>query len=305
MNYKTDYRCEDVFAVVVTYNPDIAVLEELLVSLLPQVGRTIIVDNCSSIDMNGWFNSSGRENLELHTLDQNYGIAYAQNIGIKKANVEWVKFILLSDQDSKPATNMVWELRTATNALVESGKKVAAVGPCYTDIRQNNPPPFIRIEGLSLKRQYPESADSIVDVDYLIASGCLMPVSTLKIVGLMNVELFIDYVDIEWGLRAKNLGFHSYGVFAAKMNHSLGDAHVSFMGKKIPLHSPLRHYYLVRNGFWLYKQKNLPRNWKFVDGYRMFVRICFYTIFAKPRIRHFSMMMKGLFHGLCSRMGRY
>ncbi len=89
------------------------------------------------------------------------------------------------------------------------------------------------------------------------------------------------------------------------MEHSLGDEHVSFIGKQIPLHSPLRHYYLVRNGFWLYKQKGLPLNWKFVDGYRMLVRICFYTLFAKPRSKHFSMMMRGLFHGLRSRMGRY
>jgi rhamnosyltransferase len=185
------------------------------------------------------------------------------------------------------------------------GKKVAAVGPCYMDIRQNNPPPFIRIEGLAVRRQYAEKPDSVVEVDYLIASGCLIPAGVLPTVGLMNVDLFIDYVDIEWGLRAKALGFQSFGVFAARMEHSLGDEHVSFIGKQIPLHSPLRHYYLVRNGFWLYKQKGLPLSWKFVDGYRMLIRICFYALFAKPRSKHFSMMMRGLFHGLKSRMGRY
>jgi rhamnosyltransferase len=214
-------------------------------------------------------------------------------------------FILLSDQDSKPAEDMVFELRKAAVQLMASGKKVGAVGPCYMDIRQNNPPPFIRIEGFFVRRQFPEKSDSVVDVDYLIASGCLIPSRVLDNVGLMNVDLFIDYVDIEWGLRAKTLGFQSFGVFAAKMAHSLGDEHISFVGKKIPLHSPLRHYYLVRNGFWLYKQKGLPLNWKFVDGYRMLIRICFYTLFAKPRRKHFSMMMQGLFHGLKSRMGRY
>jgi rhamnosyltransferase len=305
MNNQSDYRCADVFAVIVTYNPDIAVLEALLHSLLPQVAQAIIVDNGSFADMARWFEQSYHENLILHKLGQNYGIAHAQNVGIAQLNAGLEKFILLSDQDSKPAEDMVFELRKAAIQLMASGKKVAAVGPCYVDIRQNNPPPFIRIKGFAVRRQFPAKPDSVVEVDYLIASGCLIPAQVLEIAGLMNVDLFIDYVDIEWGLRAKAFGFQSFGVFAAKMEHSLGDEHVSVIGKQIPLHSPLRHYYLVRNGFWLYKQRGLPLNWKFVDGYRMLLRICFYTLFAKPRSKHFSMMMRGLFDGLRSRMGRY
>jgi hypothetical protein len=50
MNNPSQYRCEDVFAVIVTYNPDMAVLETLLDALLPQVGQAIIVDNGSSAD---------------------------------------------------------------------------------------------------------------------------------------------------------------------------------------------------------------------------------------------------------------
>lgn len=305
MSNPSKYRCDDVFAVIVTYNPDMAVLETLLGSLLPQVARAIIVDNGSSVDLAPWFGQLPHDNLTLHKLGNNYGIARAQNVGIEKLDVGLESFILLSDQDSKPATDMVLELRKAALQLVAEGKKVAAIGPCYIDMRQNNSPPFIRIKGLAVRRQYAEKPDSVVEVDYLIASGCLMPTAVLRSVGLMNVDLFIDYVDIEWGLRAKAFGFQSFGVFAARMEHSLGDAHVNFIGKQIPLHSPLRHYYLVRNGFWLYRQKGLPLNWKFVDGYRMLMRICFYTLFAKPRSRHFSMMMQGLVHGLTSRMGRY
>jgi rhamnosyltransferase len=305
MNNPSQYRCEDVFAVIVTYNPDMAVLETLLDALLPQVGQAIILDNGSSADLAPWFEQARHGNLLLHKLGQNYGIAHAQNVGIKQFNASPDQFILLSDQDSKPAKNMVFELRKAAIELMASGKKVAAVGPCYMDIRQNNPPPFTRIEGFRAKRQFPEGLNSVVKVDYLIASGCLIPVQALNSVGLMNAALFIDYVDIEWGLRGKELGLQSFGVFAAKMEHSLGDEHVNFIGRQVTLHSPLRHYYLVRNGFWLYKQKGLPLNWKFVDGFRMLQRICFYTLFAKPRSRHFSMMMRGLFHGLKSRMGRY
>jgi len=305
MHTNPDYRCTNVFAVIVTYNPDLAMLDDLLNSLLPQVGRAVVIDNCSSSDMDRWFNSVIHTNVTLHKLEENYGIARAQNIGMQKVPSSGMDFILLSDQDSKPAENMVFELRSAANRLLESGNKVAAVGPCYVDVRQDNPPPFLKIEGFRVKRQIAEHPNSVVEVDYVIASGCLIPIDVFRHVGIMNSELFIDYVDIEWGIRAQTLGFQSYGVFAAKMGHSLGDEHVSFLGRKVTLHSPLRHYYLIRNGFWLYRQKHMPVNWKFVDGYRMLLRMCFYTIFAKPRRKHFSMMMVGLRHGLRSRMGRY
>lgn len=305
MEFKNLYQCKDVFAIVVTYNPDIVVLGKLLDSLLPQVGRAVIIDNCSSAAIENFIQKSKYQNLEFFRLDKNYGIAHAQNVGISKADINSTKFFLLSDQDSKPAKDMVAELRKAAIILIDSGRKVAALGPYFTDVRQNNPSPFSRIEGLSLKRQHAEKQGNIVEVDHVIASGCLIPISALDSVGLMNSDLFIDYVDIEWCIRAKSRGFQSFGVFSSTMNHSLGDEHVNFMGRKITLHSPLRHYYLVRNGFWLYKQKNIPFNWKLVDGCRMLLRMCFYSIFAKPRGRHVKMMLKGLLHGLYSRLGPY
>jgi rhamnosyltransferase len=43
----------------------------------------------------------------------------------------------------------------------------------------------------------------------------------LDVVGGMNDSLFIDYVDIEWCLRAKNLGYEILGCYRALMNHYL------------------------------------------------------------------------------------
>ena len=140
---------------------------------------------------------------------------------------------------------------------------VAAVGPRYIDERRdNNPPPFIRITGLKLERLTCTTQDTVVPVDYLISSGCLMPMSVLGKVGGMRDDLFVDYVDVEWGLRARHYGFQCYGVCSAYMEHSLGDHPLTFFGIDIPLHSPLRHYYLFRNAVLLYKEPWVPLNWK-------------------------------------------
>ena len=58
-------------------------------------------------------------------------------------------------------------------------------------------------------------------MDYLIPSGCLIPMSVLDKMGGMRDDLFIDYVDIEWGLLASHHGFQSYGVCTTHKHHPL------------------------------------------------------------------------------------
>lgn len=293
-----------VVAIVVTFHPELDQLNELLSSLVSQVDFTIVVDNGSGADVRGHIRSTGFERLECIGLPSNLGIAAAQNVGIARARELGSEYIMLSDQDSVPAKSMVIALVGAAERIRASGKQLACVGPRYLDDRQQNPPPFIRVTGLTLERCACTAEDSIVPVDYLIASGCLIPMTVLDKVGGMREDLFIDYVDIEWGLRARSLGFQSYGVCAAQMRHSLGDQPIEFLGKKLPLHSPLRHYYHFRNAVLLYREGWVPGNWKLVDGWRLLLKYGFYTLFARPRMAHWRMMTLGLWHGLRRRAGK-
>ena len=161
------------------------------------------------------------------------------------------------------------------------------------------------MEGLSLVRSSCGSNADLVPVDHLIASGSVIPLKTLDAVGGMREELFIDYVDLEWCERAKSMGYQTYGVCAAKMEHALGDDPISFMGTAYPARSPLRHYYMFRNAIWMYRQNYVRWNWKVVDSLRLLRKYVFYTLFAKPRHIHFWMMTKGMWHGLIGKMGRY
>ncbi|MBA8878827.1 glycosyltransferase family 2 protein [Phyllobacterium myrsinacearum] len=293
----------EVSAIIVTYNPDVTGLGKLLTAIGPQVSHVIIVDNGSKTNVGQWL-AEQNVKTEFVALGSNYGIAKAQNVGIDRAGENGSDFILLLDQDSVPAPNMATTLLAAARAQIARGIKLACVGPRYEDSRQNNPPPFIKIEGFRLQRQTCASADSVVDVDYLIASGSLIPMTTIEDVGGMKEELFIDYVDIEWGLRAQHKGYRSFGVCAAEMQHDLGDKPVKFRGRYIPVHSPLRHYYHFRNAVWLYRQSWPRANWKVVDAIRLVRKFVFYSFFTTPRLEHARMMTTGIFHGLLGRMGK-
>lgn len=297
----TQSHSSGVVAVVVTYQPALEVLKQLLDVLVPQVTSVVVVDNGSHSDLSAWNIERETGAIELIRLGENRGIAVAQNAGIQWARNHGAGFVLLMDQDSIPAPDMVEKLVSTISGQASP----ATAGPRYLDERQDNPPPFIRIRGLRLERCVCSTEASVVPVDYLISSGCLIPMSVLDKVGGMRDDFFIDYVDIEWGLRARHHGFQSYGVCSAHMQHSLGDHPIKLFSKNIPLHSPLRHYYHFRNAVLLYKEPWVPLNWKLVDGWRLCLKYVFYSLFAKPRMAHWRMMTLGVWHGLMERSGKF
>lgn len=289
---------EHVVAIIVTYQPDTGALDLLIDSIADQVHGIVIADN--SPDMGDIAHRYAARPITYLSMRTNIGIAAAQNTGIAHARTCGASHVILFDQDSRATTHMVQTLLASSRERPDTG----SAGPRYVDERQDNPPPFIRIEGWRLHRCQC-SANATVPVDYLIASGCLIPMSVVDVVGNMREDLFIDYVDIEWGLRARRHGYQSYGVCAANMAHSLGDTPIQFMGKNIPLHSPLRHYYHFRNAVLLYKEPWIPLNWKCVDGWRLCLKYVFYSLFAVPQLTHWRMMTLGIWHGIIGKTGKY
>jgi rhamnosyltransferase len=289
--------------VVVSYQPNLELLNRLLEALRPQVAITVVADNGSDEDVAGWIARSAHEDVRCLALGANLGVAAAQNAGIRFAREAGATYVILFDQDSEPAPDMVAQLVSACLRMDALGHTVGAVGPRYIDPRQDNPPPFIQIRGFRVHRQECRNAGDVVRVDYLVSSGCMIPIATWDAVGMMREELFIDYVDIEWGLRARSMGFQSFGACDAIMEHQLGEAPIRFMGKMLPVHTPLRHYYHFRNAVWMYRQNWPPLQWKVRDAYRLMLKFVFYAFMARSRLQHIRMMTLGVLHGLCGRMG--
>ena len=291
-------------AIIVTYNPDRTELTKLLSAVASQVRVILVVDNGSKDNVSSMVSASGVPNCHCYCLGSNFGVAEAFNHGIHKAYSFATTHVVLFDQDSLPAPNMVERLYDSYKMMVDKGIKVAAVGPRYNDPRSGNPPPFIRLKGLRLHRADCTGLGS-VPVDYLVSSGCLIDMQSIKEIGLMQTSLFIDYVDVEWGLRASIKGYQSFGICDAYMQHHLGEMPLTLFGRNIPVHSPLRHYYHFRNAVWLYRQSWVPLAWKLVDGYRLICKYIVYSLFTEQRFTHLTMMTRGLWHGLTGKMGVY
>jgi rhamnosyltransferase len=124
-------------------------------------------------------------------------------------------------------------------------------------------------------------------------------------VGGFEEKLFIDYVDTEWCLRARQKGYYLQGVASAHMEHNLGDSYLKVFSKNIPMHSPLRHYYLMRNGIWLMRQPWVGWHWRFLDCIRLFKIFIAFSLFAGEKQQRVKMMLLGVIDAIRGRMGKF
>lgn len=288
-----------VCAVLVTHHPDFAVLAELLDRLLPQVGYVVLVDNASQ--------ASGLRELcaahpaiELLALPENQGLAAALNAGIVRARaLKQVAYVLLMDQDSVPDPDMVRTLEAELEHLGKD-KKVAAVGPRFRDAREPADAPFIRI-CFPFNRKFRCGGNGeAVRCDFLISSGCLIPLAVLDDVGGMDDALFIDNVDLDWCFRAAAAGYSLYGVCAAHLQHSLGDARRRIPGlpRGIVVHPPRRLFYMMRNRVLLYGRAYTPTRWIAQDLPRLVIKLLIFSLLVSPRRANLRCMLAGLRAGM-------
>lgn len=284
--------------IVVTYEPNLTVLNKLIASIQFQVDSLVVVDNGSQLNV-----VLSADFCALLKNPVNVGLAAAQNQGINWAIAMNATHVLIFDQDSEPERDMVQKLHNAEKQLLIRGCEVAAVGPTCVDKVSNEPNPFYKLNGFRYEKKYTPDFECFVETIFLISSGQLIRTPVLHLIGLMREDLFIDYIDVEWGLRASGLGYKSYGVTSTKMFHSVGDKSISINEISFPVHAPLRYYYMTRNAVILYLTFKFPIKWIVADLLVSLRRMVVAVTFCKPRRANAMNILLGFFHGICGRAG--
>lgn len=286
-----------IFGVLVTYKPDMSILEKSIDSLKNQLDKLIVIDNtpgkCENLE-----NLKKVPNIEILYLGDNYGIAYAQNVGIKKALEEKADYILLSDQDTVYPPDFVEKMLECFKE-----EKVAAAGPLFIDTHTGKLQFFVKKGLLGFKRIYPKQGKH--KVLQLIASGTIINAKYLPDIGLMMEALFIDWVDMEWCWRAIRKGYKIIGNADVIIEHCHGESSKKLLHKTVTLKNPVRHYYTVRNAIYLALNTNVLDLWHRILLFLKTSRNAFlFPILSKNRLKNLKYTLKGLFHGIIGRLGK-
>lgn len=296
-------------AIIVLYMPNSKLLDRLLSSLVGQVGMVYIIDNTPA-KLYGSFvekmHQKNSANIVYHPLGENYGIAKAQNVGIELAIESGCDHIAFFDQDSALEKDMMNELLLIEKKLLEDSVNVGVIGPVYIDEKTGKNSNVIRHGRFTVNKIQVTHKDKFpIRADYLISSGSLIRVSVLKVVGLMREDLFIDWVDVEWCLRAGSLGFLNFVVPSVAMVHSIGDSFITVGKRAINLHNDIRNYYIVRNACNLLIDCKIDNRWRINIALKIPVWIIFYTLTSEAKFKSFKRLLLACFDGFFGRLGRY
>lgn len=300
-----------VFAVVVTYMPQVSPLADLLAALAPQVAQVIVVDNTPEDHrcVASTISTLTASNIRLIRLNYNAGIAKALNVGIQAAIELHATHVLLSDQDSLPTPDMVSGLLAALGELQQE-HSVAAVGPSFVDQVSKQPYRFQVMRPGRYLYSNQEATESVPHVRALslITSGTLIPIEVIGIVGMMREDFFIDHVDVEWCHRASHKGLLLFGTRYAVMTHRMGDALLRawvVRWRNYSEYSPQRLYYRFRNFICLLRLGFVPAAWKLRASLFWLQEAYVHLFFSHQRLASLRMILRGCWDGIRGRLGSY
>ena len=288
-------------ACVITYNPDFSVLRKGIESLQHQVKRIIIVDN-GSVEINELrLFCENFLSVELISLKENKGIAFATNVALREFLERDYDFVLISDQDSNYPDNYVKNFKD--NLAVLHDGNIAAFVPVFFDENENDYAKIIIKSRLFMRKVC--ATEEFTDVFHAIASGMIICLALLRNIGMMNEDLFIDWVDLEWCWKVH---YYNKRIVCCKnltIHHKLGDSAKNLGYRTVSIRSWIRNYYITRNSFYLaLYTKYLGRLEKFILFFKSFRYIVGYTILCDAHIKNFYYTLKGMHDGIHKKMGK-
>ena len=272
----------NIFAVIITFNPQIEILKQNIASVANQVDQLIIVDNGSDNLEEITQQVLTFKNATVSALGYNSGIAAATNFGIKKLGTvnSWC---LILDQDSFFPKNGIAIYKKYLKLLKDYN--VGMLVPEYIERNEEL--------NISTNNHLPEWEF----VDYPIASGSLVNYSAWKKINGYDENLFIDRVDDDFDLRMRLHSYQLIQVNSIHLDHAIGNIEVKrLFGKNIIVynHNAFRKYYQARNNI-IFAKKHRKIKDAFVREFNLIIKTVF---FEDDKGSKLLSIFKGIVSGL-------
>jgi len=242
--------------VTILYNPENSVYENIL-SYISELDYLVLFDNSERQNKDLINKLKQLEKVEYISLNENKGVSYALNIGAKKAIEKGFKYLLTMDQDNKFPINFLKDMKDKVKS-----SKIENVG-IYAPVQKPNTYQSEK----ELKEYYHISDDELQEIELVMTSACIVDLDILKKIGFYSEDLFIDFIDIEICLRLKLNNYKVIRFNKLILSHNLGKIvkyNLFFKKGFFNLHSPIRLYYIFRDGLHLsnkYKKINFYKNY--------------------------------------------
>lgn len=282
------------FSVIVCFNPDWDNVKSLVNALNDAEVHSIVVDNSDSV--HEFSSSSIFEYLPLCT---NLGIAEAQNKGVELALTAGADAVIFFDQDSRISTNFISLL---IEPLITGDENIVA--PIFKSIKHGFFYKIVKyLPSGKIEKITPVIGENF-HTNIAISSGTVVKKAVIEKVGLMKSELFIDYVDTEWCLRAYKMGYEVCINTNAVMDHEIGDTTIKLFKFNVPIHSAFRRYYRIRNSFLLFRYDHIPKKLAVREALFSVIHQLILILYCDNKIGYVKTLFKGIRDGVLNRAGK-
>jgi len=226
----------NIAGVVILYHPDIQLLSKNIKTYVQGVKQLYVYDNSES-RIPGIEEALLKLNpsIQYHYFNANEGIAKRLNRAVEEATRSNYEYLLTMDQDSsfKEGDFEKYKLQIQDSF--------------YSNVAQY---------GVNCQPNFTQTKEMPEEALALITSGSILNLSFTENVGPFNEDLFIDFVDAEFSYRVIQKGYINLMFSNIVLNHALGKliegrSFANFKKTLRIIHSPIRVYYIIRNGLYL------------------------------------------------------
>jgi rhamnosyltransferase len=235
-------------AYITAYN-DLEAVQKCLLAINHQshaIEKIYILDN-SPVEL---ITDHKYHNIYVEHHPENQGIGYGLSWAITEAIQLNYDFLWVFDQDSIPTENCLEKLLDVYLSFPLNEQYFGIIAPTPLDIETNSVVQGVIFNGSYFTACQHQMNAKYYECDAPITSGSLINLAAAKTIDLPSVEFFIDGIDIDYGWRLRQQGYHNLIVTDAIMQHKFGQpVQVNFFFKKLIIqeYSSLRHYYICRN----------------------------------------------------------
>ena len=260
-----------VYVVILNWNNAADTIECLasLQASIYQPSVPFVVDNGSTDGSVGKIRAAFPE-IHLIELESNIGYAEGNNVGIQFALDSGADYVMVLNNDTLVETTMLGELV----GFAETNESIGMIGPkmfCYQpeDTLFATGSLIYWSRGETINRGMFTPASKVEDcqkpeqVDFIAGCGVLVTRKLLEKVGFLDPIYYLNYEDVDWGVRAQEQDFEVWytpkAVLWHKVSSTLGQA------------SPTNTYYMTRNAL-LFFWKNSPSRFRWQAILRIILR---------------------------------
>ena len=279
----------NIAGVVILYHPDMELLLANIQSYNTGLKQLYVYDNSETKTL-GIEEALLKLNpsIEYKYFNANEGIAKRLNQAIEQASLNRYDFLLTMDQDSSFKAGDFEKYKSLIQSTAYNHAAQFGVN-CQPDFTQS--------------KEQPEEALT------LITSGSILNLSITKNIGSFKEDFFIDFVDAEFSYRVIQNGYINLMFSNIVLNHALGTLVEgrglgNFKKSMRIIHAPIRVYYIIRNGLYLYfKVKGLTSPMK-KDVIRCIKIIKNDLIYNPQLFSVYKNVFAGIYAFMANRMGK-